>query len=213
MKNKFYSIILIAIFLLAVCVCVSCGKKAEQVQAEIVQDETNTGVATNPIDVLLGETEDDLFVMNESEQASEVQSEIFLPTYIYYASKDFTHLMLTEEELVQKNEDTILAALAKHNIVTLDTKANSFSVVVTEEGKVRAVLDLNSKFEKYLQTMAQASEEIVLASLTNTFLENYDADELLLTVEGNPLKTSHNTYREPLCRYGFQVEKAVAEEE
>ena len=213
MKNKFYSIFLIVISLFAVCACVSCGKKAEQVQAEIVQEETNTGVSAKPIDVLLGETEEDLFVMNESEQTSEVQSEIFLPTYIYYASKDFTHLMLSEEELVQKNEDTILVALATHNIVTLDTKANSFTVVVTEEGKVRAVLDLNGKFEKYLQTMAQTSEEVVLASLTNTFLDNYDADELLLTVDGNPLKTSHNTYKEPLVRYGFQVEKVTTEEE
>ena len=84
-------------------------------------------------------------------------------------------------------------------------------MVVTEEGKVRVALDLNSKFEKYLQTMAEKSEEIILASVTNTFLDNYDADELLLTVEGMPLKTSHNTYKEPFTRYDIWAEAVAAD--
>ena len=211
MKNKYNLLFFAAISMLAVCICVSCGKKAEEAEPTITQEETNTGVTPKPIDVLLGESEDDLFVMNESEQYLETASEIFLPTYIYYASKDFTHLMLVEEELAQKNEDIILSALARHNIVTLDTKVNSFSVVVTEEGKVRVALDLNSKFAKYLQTMAEKSEEIILASVTNTFLDNYDADELLLTVEGMPLKTSHNTYKEPFTRYDIWAEAVAAD--
>lgn len=200
---------------------VACGKEEtlsetvneseETIETEEKLENEISENAAKPLDVILGE-EGDVLVMDGG-QSFESQKQFFLPTYIYYSSRDFSHLMMKEEYLTQKTPETILTSLAMHNIVTLDTNSNSFSVVVTEEGKVRLVLDLNRKFSKYLQTMAEQSEMVIMASLTNTFLNNYDADELVLTVDGSTLKTSHNTYKEPLTWYSLSVEKVDAETE
>lgn len=216
MSRKMRLFLLLLSFSLLAVVCTGCGKNEEEVKNESVDEENNKqidveGNMVKPLDVILGD-EGDVLVMDAG-QSFESAAQSLLPTYIYYSSRDFSHLMMEEEDLPQKTPETILSALARHNIVTLDTNANSFSVVVTEEGKVRVVLDLNRKFRKYLQTMAEQSETVILASLTNTFLNNYDADEMVLTVDGSTLKTSHNTYKEPLNWYSLKVERIDGENE
>ena len=59
-------------------------------------------------------------------------------------------------------------------------------------------LDLSGAFGEYVKTMGESGEKVVMAALTNTFLENYGADGLVLTVEGEVLETRHASYGEEL---------------
>ena len=45
-----------------------------------------------------------------------------------------------------------------------------------------------------MRTMSKEAECIIVASITNTFVENYDAEAVYLMVEGEPLVTSYREY-------------------
>lgn len=190
--------------------CCAYFKKDPVVQETIEDSEVLDVSESTPdaLDVLLGNTDEDLLVMNVQDEVKEENAEI---VKIYYSSKDFSHMMVREEELKQKTPDTILTALALHNIVTLDTKNLAFSLSRAEDGKTCVYLNLNKKFGAYVNTMSAASEELILAALTDTFLDNYEADELLLMVEGEPIETTHNTYDAPFVHSDYEVEIASGE--
>lgn len=164
--------------------------------------ETNQGI---PIDILLGENQDDVFVMGEKQTITSGDDNAHI--YIYYSSRDFSHLMREEVTSISKTPENIISALAKHNIAPLDTVVKSFAVTLTEEGKVRITLNLNKKFSKYLMTMAENSEKVIMASLINSFLKNYDADEMVVLVNNQPIKTSHSYYKDPITWYYYKVEE------
>ncbi len=91
--------------------------------------------------------------------------------------------------------EEVINCLSKHNIVSMDTKVLGFEVKKDEErGRTVLELDLSKAFGEYLRTMGKDSEEVVLSALANTFLENYQADGILLTVEGKTLETAHGIY-------------------
>ena len=45
-------------------------------------------------------------------------------------------------------------------------------------------LDMNQAFQKFLQSMGTAGEYVVMGSVTNTFLNAYDCEQVKITVEG-----------------------------
>ncbi len=100
---------------------------------------------------------------------------------------------VTAEEITP---DVLLGALAKHNIVPLlDTKALSL-VEGEEDGQKLLYLDLSGAFREYLMTMSMEAECIIVSSIANTFLENYEADAVYIKVEGETLVSSHAAYTE-----------------
>ena len=116
---------------------------------------------------------------------------------IYYGNAGSYDL---NQEAVQMEEGTaeeLLDALAKHNIVSLDTKVLSFEEKEAGEEKL-LYLDLSKAMNEYLKTMSREAESIILASVTNTFLENFDADGICITVNGKTLTTKNAEYAEPL---------------
>ena len=46
--------------------------------------------------------------------------------------------------------------------------------------------------------MTQEGEKIILSSVAATFLEAYDAEEIIITVDGKALETEHASYEEPI---------------
>ena len=86
-----------------------------------------------------------------------------------------------------------------------------------ERNKV-VMLDFNQAFADYLKKLSQQGETIVMGSITNTFLEAYQSELLLVTAEGKVLDTGRNIYEEYLETYPFvessyQVTDVVLEEE
>lgn len=105
------------------------------------------------------------------------------------------------QETIQVSEVTpeaLLGALARHNIVPLfDTRALSMEEKELD-GKRVLYLDLSEAFGEYVQTMSQEAECIIVASVVNTFLANYEVDAVYITVEGKTFESSNAVYSESL---------------
>ena len=99
----------------------------------------------------------------------------------------------------EKTAEELVDALARHNIMSLDTKVLSF-VEKEEDGEQILHLDLSKAAGEYLKTMSREAECIILASVVNTFLENYEADGVFIAVNGKPLTTKNAEYPYALKR-------------
>lgn len=128
------------------------------------------------------------------------------------------------ENIVQKTayveevtEQTIMEELS--SALNLDAQAGLKSISFgTYGGDKVVILDFNQAFADYLKKLSQQGETIVMGSITNTFLESYQSELLLVTSEGKVLDTGRTAYEEYLETYPFvessyQVTDVVLEEE
>lgn len=112
---------------------------------------------------------------------------------IYYGNGKLENLDIEVINIEELNGDEILRGLAKKNIVSLDTKILSFTES-NVDGKKAMFLDLSKSFLDYLKTMTEESECIILSSVSNTYLENFDGDVLYILIEGEILETKRGLY-------------------
>lgn len=190
----------------------ACGNTKEasnmnEVEAEHMESSTNILVSTLEYmlneDEVQGEAEDNKDQAEEEETLDQVEATIY---YGNGASDKLNTEVSTMEELTAEN---LISALSGHNIVSLGTKVNSFEEEEGTRGKA-LYLDLDKAFREYLKTMNKESEKIILASVTATFLEAYDAESITITVDGKVLETNHNTYEEPF-KYAREYIKSPSE--
>ena len=151
------------------------------------------------------EMQDSQNVSEESEEISEEQTQTEEEiiegeeAVIYYGNGGSSSLNQETVVIEEITPEELISALAMHNIVSLDTKVLAFDQG-EQDGTSMLYLDLSKSAGGYLQTMSKEAECIIVASVINTFLENYGADAICLTVEGEPLGTSHTEYVEPIGR-------------
>lgn len=114
-------------------------------------------------------------------------------TTVYYSSGSTEELKTEKVELEEITPEAVLSALGRHNIVSIDTKVLSFQ---EEErvGEKILYLDLSGTFLDYLKTMTKEAESIIIASIADTYLDNFQGTEIYLTVEGETLETGYRTY-------------------
>lgn len=118
---------------------------------------------------------------------------------IYYGNGGSVSLKQETVAIEAVTPDELVNALARHNIVSLDTKVISFEQEEQEDTTV-LYLDLSKAAGEYLRTMSKEAECIIVAAIVDTFAENYDADAVCITVEGEALATSNAEYAEPIER-------------
>lgn len=163
------------------------------------------------------EVRDDRDTMGESEDTSDeqaVQTEDDVQgeeAVVYYGDGGSIALKQETIEVGAVTPDELIDALARHNIVSLDTKLLSFSQE-EEDGAVILYLDLSKAVSEYLRTMSKEAECIIVAAVVDTFLENYDADAIYIMVEGESLATSSAEYTEALvqCTPGELLEALLS---
>lgn len=168
------------------------GEGAQDREQQNLQDQ-QTGTQDTP------DAEEELAIEPDEQphtEEEEIQGE---GAVIYYGSGGSSGLEQETVEIAELTPDELISALARHNIVSLDTKTLAF-----EQGEQDGVpvlyLDLSKSLSEYLRTMSREAESIIVASIINTFLDNYGADAVFLTVEGEPLITSNADYPEMLGR-------------
>ncbi len=206
-----------ALALLAVMLLTACGRTADTVVTKeeiVVPEMSSKDMLVDSLEYLLEkepeeetgeevqekETQTDQSV-EESVRIQEESEEPEKATVICYG-KDMDS-GLTEEVITAEHitPDVLLNALARHNIVPLlDTKALSMEER-EEDGRKLIYLDLSRSFREYLMTMSMEAECIIISSIVNTFLANYDAEAVYITVEGETLVTSHTSYTEAMADY------------
>lgn len=163
-----------------------------QEQEPEIQDSQTQDVSEESEDVSK-DTED---VSEEQAQKEIIEGE---EAVIYYGNSGFSSLNQETVVIEEITPEELINALAMHNIVSLDTKVLAFDQG-EQDGALMLYLDLSKAAGGYLQTMSREAECIIVASVINTFLDNYGADAICLTVEGEPLGTSHTEYVEPIGR-------------
>ena len=184
----------IALVLMMVLVVFAACDNSEASESAVVTAEQMNVVEGNVDSQMTGAPADEMVVEVACVQLED--SARWEELTIYYSNGRADGLD-TESMEAELSAEQLIDALAKHNVVSIDTKVLAFECV-EEQGRTVLKLDLSKAFGEYLKTMGQSGEEVALAALTNTFLDNYQADGLWLMVEGKTLKTAHGSYDEEL---------------
>ena len=169
----------------------------------VVSEEVPSSLETEEVAEVTVESKEE----PQAELATESETEAALqPAVIYYGNGTATGLKMEEVSMSELTPMTLLGLLARHNIVSIDTKSQSFEEKELD-GKKVIYLDLSKQFKDYVNMMGKDGEYIVIAGLTNTFLATYQADELHLTVNNSPLLSNNNHYDKPLTFYALEDEE------
>ena len=167
---------------------------------EYLLNEDKTDKDTDADDTGIFQIKDD-----ETKQSEQEEDNNNIDVVIYYGNGASDKLNTEVSAMEQLTAENIISALAGHNIVPIGTKVNAFEVEEKDKGKALQ-LDLDKAFREYLKTMNNESEKIILASITATFLEAYDAESIMITVDGKVLETNHAVYEEPFSNAREYIE-------
>ncbi len=193
-----------AAFVLTIAVLLTaCGRTADTTvttEEIVVPKVYSEDILVNSLEYLLEEPEEEQIQEEEtSGEAKEAEEKQPRKEAVICYGRDWNSGL--KQETLQVSEVTpevLLGALARHNIVPLlDTRALSMEER-EQDGQKVLYLDLSGSFGEYMRTMSEEAECIIASSVVNTFLANYDADAVYLTVEGETLQTSHAVYTEAL---------------
>ncbi|MDE6663390.1 MAG: GerMN domain-containing protein [Lachnospiraceae bacterium] len=167
---------------------------------EYLLNEDKTDKDTDADDTGIFQIKDD-----ETKQSEQEEDNNKIDVVIYYGNGASDKLNTEVSAMEQLTAENIISALAGHNIVPIGTKVNAFEAEEKDKGKALQ-LDLDKAFREYLKTMNNESEKIILASITATFLEAYDAESIMITVDGKVLETNHAVYEEPFSNAREYIE-------
>ena len=188
--------------LLAGCTQTDPQEPSENTDAQ-TQTETppTTGSATQTDDVPDPADED---TTAEIAVVEEWEAVLYLPNGDASAFETVT-------ETTKASPQGLVDALIAHGALPECTEVLSFFLddhgVETQEGETVSYtpgdtltieLDLSQTFADAASSTGTAGETMLLGSLVNTMLEAYQADEVLLTCQGEVLETGHNVYDLPL---------------
>lgn len=184
---------------------VACSKKPTDYTAsseEIVIPENSViPDAATAVEKIIN-NEDVIEIHNDDniEQSETVEeTENTIDVSIFYVFGDYSEFKVSKESIkADFNADELLGKLVIHNIVPIDTDVLDFEIT-SESGGVSTIrLDISSRFREYLDTMSDDAERAIIASVANTFLYNYDADEIFFYSGGKPLKTQSAEYADAI---------------
>lgn len=124
-------------------------------------------------------------VKQEIEKETEKES-----VYICYSEDAMT--FITEEIKVNEvNPEAIIRELVNRNVMIEAVKVMSFAIEEVDGEKI-IYLDLNQAFSQYISSMGSAGEYYILGGLCNSFLQTYECEKIMVTVNGNALLTGHS---------------------
>ena len=125
---------------------------------------------------------------------------------IFYGNENADGIISEVVDMEPVTASKVLAELAKKNIVSADTKVLGLTKQ-TQDGKLRLRLNMSKEFCEYVSMMGTTGEYIVVGSLVDTFLKAYDAEEVLILIEGELFETGHQSYENYLQFYPAENDK------
>lgn len=167
-----------------ICICIGgCGK--EETGSELL---TETKEAVEPVKEAI-------------EPVAEETSE-GIALHIYSGDEEAEHIVRRTVYVDEVSDKAVMEELISALDIDAGVELKSITFGMYGGDKV-VMLDLNQAFADYLNRMGNSGEYIVMGSLTDTFLDCYQCDLLLVTVEGKVLKTGHSIYEEYLGMYPY----------
>ena len=73
--------------------------------------------------------------------------------------------------------------------------------ITADSGSKTLAADFNDRLPQAVLPMGTSGEYVIMGSVVNTLLSAYDADSVLITVNGEVLETGHSIYDQPLTFY------------
>lgn len=108
---------------------------------------------------------------------------------VYYGDDNAEHLISTVYPTDRLDEYSVMGALKAVGAVNMDVGLNSF------EAKERTLyIDVSKEFQTQLCSYGTSGEMILMGSVVRTYLEAFNSDEIVITVDGETLESGHEIY-------------------
>ena len=176
------SVILYLALILSLC---ACGKKTPPPTTP-VPDDVEAPVLPVP--------EDSPEPVPEVSEEPAVSEEPVAPSGVsvtlYKGDDNAENVIPVECEIAEQSPQAIVDKLVELGVFGSAVTANSFTV---DNSKV-IHLDMGQDFAAQIFSSGTAGEHIMVGSLVNSFISVYEADAVLITVDGKPFESGHAIY-------------------
>ena len=122
---------------------------------------------------------------------------------IYFGNEDGDAIVSEVVEMETVTATDVMEELVRKGVVTKESELLGV-VKQSEDGKIRLKINMSKKFGEYVSSMGSSGEYIIIGSVVNTFLKLYDAEEVLILIEGESFETGHQLYDNYLQFYQNQ---------
>ena len=129
----------------------------------------------------------------EPEAAPEVSEEPSAPALsvtLYKGDDNAEYVIPVECEIAEQSPQAIADKLVELGVFSAPVTANSFTV----DNSNVIHLDMGQDFAAQIFSSGTAGEHIMVGSLVNSFISVYEADAVLITVEGSTFESGHAIY-------------------
>lgn len=120
----------------------------------------------------------------DSDDSSEKQEEASIYTYDIDSDK----LVENTVKLDKVTPENLFAELQKLDVISKDAKLNSYDISEAD-GIPTGFLDVSSEFVN--SNLGSSAESLMLDAVVKTMIENTDAEQILLTVDGGDYESGH----------------------
>ena len=150
--------------------------------------------------VRMGERAEDA-VLREVREELGIEAKILRPLWLSQAffNEDVTGLNAMAQETETLSPETVSAALEEYAGLT----PGAVRSLEIADGTIRA--DLGEDFWQQVRSMGTSGELLLLGSVVNTLLDAFDAESVMITVNGQIPETGHNIYDFPLERCPYEL--------
>ena len=180
--KKILSVILCLALILSLC---ACGKKTPPPTTP-VPDDVEAPVLPVP--------EDSPEPVPEVSEEPAVSEEPVAPSGIsvtlYKGDDNAENVIPVECEIAGQSPQAIADKLVELGVFSAPVTANSFTV----DNSNVIHLDMGQDFASLIFSSGTAGEHIMVGSLVNSFISVYEADAVLITVDGKPFESGHAIY-------------------
>ena len=129
----------------------------------------------------------------EPEAAPEVSEEPSAPALsvtLYKGDDNAEYVIPVECEIAEQSPQAIADKLVELGVFSAPVTANSFTV----DNSNVIHLDMGQDFAAQILSSGTAGEHIMVGSLVNSFISVFEADAVLITVEGSTFESGHAIY-------------------
>ena len=112
---------------------------------------------------------------------------------VYYGDENAEKLLSTQVQVPQIDEYTVIGQLIAAGVLQ-----DGIAVNTLEQIDGILYIDFNQPFADLVCSMGTSGEYIIIGSTVNTFLNAFQADSMVFTINGETLESGHVIYDFPL---------------
>lgn len=172
----------LALALVLAVAFVGCSKTDEGNKSE---DKNNNTAQTQQEDTNKDEDKkDDKEEQNKLENEEEAEESIIVYNY------DLDNEKLIENRIDGKKEspEQVFKSLQNLGVIPKDAKMNSFDITEAD-GVETGILDVSKEFVN--TNLGSSAESLMLDAVAQTFIENFDVEQIQITVDGGDYESGH----------------------